>query len=264
MQARTPDAAHSAHDQRAGGGERRPRARPLLGAASQRRPDHAVLRSRQRRHRGLAENLPAAWTTSTGWWRAAVDRAVRPGRGRAGGAAGGRPGRPPAGVGHPHLRAERRGRPDRVEQGLGEGADARRLACRRPAPRSRRPSPRPVACSIGFSWPLVLKADGLAAGKGVTSVSDRSRGRGGAGGPVCAPVARRGGRRGAGRGVPGRPELSVAGALATASAGGDAARPRLQADLRRRPRPEHRRHGRLHPTRASPRPSLLADVEPSC
>ena len=92
--------------------------------------------------------------------------------------------------------------------------------------------------------PIVVKADGLAAGKGVVvaaSVAEAERGD------------RRHARRRAGpgrgrardRGVPRRRGGEPVRALRRRDRGPARHRPGPQARLRRRPRPEHRRHGRL-------------------
>ena len=91
----------------------------------------------------------------------------RPGRDRAGGAAGRRGGRRARGRRDRRLRAERRrGRAGGVE-GLRQGADARRPACRPPPTCSCATARRRSRQLASVSYPAVLKADGLAAGKGV-------------------------------------------------------------------------------------------------
>ena len=98
--------------------------------------------------------------------------------------------------------------------------------------------------------PVVLKADGLAAGKGVFVVHDRELRRGGARSALPAPDAGRRCRAGAGRGVPRGPRAVGAGVHRRRATCGDAAGARLQAPARRRSRAEHGRHGWLHAGRA--------------
>ena len=94
------------------------------------------------------------------------------------------------------------------------------------------------------SLPIVVKADGLAAGKGVVIAETRERGR-------CCDRrllrrrVRRSRRRGRHRGVPRRrgSELLRAGRRRDRAPACHRAGP--QARLRRRPGPQHRRHGRL-------------------
>ena len=104
--------------------------------------------------------------------------------------------------------------------------------------------------SFDASWvraqraPLVVKADGLAAGKGVVICAHGRRGGRDGGGDVCGPLRRRG-QYDRGRGVPRRrgSELHRAGGREPRAAARNVAGP--QAPARRRRRPEHRRHGRL-------------------
>ena len=93
-----------------------------------------------------------------------------------------------------------------------------------------------------FGAPYVVKNDGLAAGKGVVVTDDRA----------AALAHAAGVRPGRDRGVPRRPGgLPVRrhrrrdGRAAHAGAG-------LQARRRRRHRPQHRRHGRVHPAALGP------------
>ncbi len=99
----------------------------------------------------------------------------RPGGDRPGDGDRGRPGRRPGRGGHPLLRPHRRRRPagdpprpsprpSRERHGLPTG---RLSAC------SRTPR-RPRRSSTGFTPPYVIKADGLAAGKGVVIAADRA------------------------------------------------------------------------------------------
>ena len=83
--------------------------------------------------------------------------------------------------------------------------------------------------------PYVVKDDGLAAGKGVVVTTDRAE--------ALAHAA--GLRAGRGRGVPRRPRGLPLRGLRRDDGAGAAARAGLQAHPRRRPRPQHRRHGCL-------------------
>ena len=175
---------------------------------------------------------------------------VRRGRGRAGRDLGRRPRRrrprgPPRRRrrrrrhrGRHHLlRAVARGRPARGFQGVRQGRDGgrRRADRRRPALHAR-PTRSPLPSTSSGS-PYVVKDDGLAAGKGVDR-HDRPRRRARARGDLRA------GRR---RGVPRRARGLAVRALRRRHRRAAAAGPGLQADLRRRRGPQHRRHGRLHP-----------------
>ena len=93
-----------------------------------------------------------------------------------------------------------------------------------------------AAALDAFGPPYVVKDDGLAAGKGVVVTEDREAAL------AHAACVRPGGDRGVprrSRGVAVRDHRRDDGLPAPAGAG-------LQADLRRRRGPEHRRHGRLH------------------
>ena len=93
------------------------------------------------------------------------------------------------------------------------------------------------------AYPVVLKADGLAAGKGVIIAATQAEAqRGRARLLRRAPVRRHGGR--AGRAPRGGGAVA-AGALRRRERRAAGPGPRLQADRRRRPRAEHRRHGQL-------------------
>ena len=128
-----------------------------------------------------AECLPEVGADDVEAIVAAAARARRrPGRRRARGGAGRRRRRRARGGRDPGLRAERGGGRAGGLEGLRQGADGGgRGADRRPrrccAAARRRSSSSPRA-----SYPAVLKADGLAAGKGVIICADRGRGaRGG-------------------------------------------------------------------------------------
>ena len=123
-------------------------------------------------------------------------------------------------------------------QGLRQGRDGRRRRADRAArtsapPPSRGRRPR----STRFGAPYVVKDDGLAAGKGVVVTATAQRGAGARRGAATGSSSR---STSTGR----RCRCSRSATATTAYAA--AAGPGLQADLRRRRRPEHRRHGRLH------------------
>ncbi len=85
--------------------------------------------------------------------------------------------------------------------------------------------------------PYVVKDDGLAAGKGVIVTTDRA---------AAVAHAASCGRVVVEEYLDG-PEVSLFGICDGSHRRPDAAGPGLQADLRRRRRPQHRWHGRLHP-----------------
>ena len=92
-------------------------------------------------------------------------------------------------------------------------------------------------------YPVVLKFDGLAAGKGVVIAQDEAAGpRRARGVPAGAALRPGPGRR---RGASRRGGAVAAGAVRRRARGADGAGAGLQADLRRRPGAEHRRHGVL-------------------
>ena len=95
----------------------------------------------------------------------------------------------------------------------------------------------------GAPYPTVLKADGLAAGKGVILCPTESRGAGGGRRLLHRAALRRDHRRPGG--VPRGRGALAAGALRRRERGAARPRPGLQADLRRRRGTEHRRHGQL-------------------
>ena len=174
---------------------------------------------------------------------AARERARRPGRGRAGGAAGRR---------RWSTRSSEAGiaafGPSAAAAELeGSKAFAKELMQEAGVPtashvllRSREEALEHLACA---SYPAVLKADGLAAGKGVIICASRGRGaRGGRG--LLRRAALRRDDRGAG-GVPRGRGALAAGALRRRERRAAGAGPGLQADLRRRRGAEHRRHGQL-------------------
>ena len=150
-----------------------------------------------------------------------------------------------AAAGRPDVRAHRR----RPPASRAAKAFCREVAAAAGVPMARgRAFTRPERPALAFARELasagggvVVKADGLAAGKGVTVCDDRRRGE-------C------GWRRSGGRGrrlvveerLIGR-EASVIALCDGHARARAAARARPQAAARRRRRPEHRRHGRLHP-----------------
>ena len=97
-----------------------------------------------------------------------------------------------------------------------------------------------LACA---SYPAVLKADVLAAGKGVIIAPDERRGARGARRVLRREALRR--DRGGARGVPRRRGAVAAGALRRRARRAAGAGAGLQARARRRRGPEHRRHGEL-------------------
>ena len=166
-------------------------------------------------------------------------------RGRPRGAAGGRARRRPGGGRHQGLRPLQGGRPARRLEGLHQGL-LRRV--RHPHRRLRALH----GCRVGAGLsspaqplPIVVKADGLAAGKGVVIAETRERGRrppsrrasagafGAAGAEVVIEECP--GRRG-GELLRARRRHARAGARRGAGP---------QARRRRRHGPQHRRHGRL-------------------
>ena len=86
-----------------------------------------------------------------------------------------------------------------------------------------------------FGAPYVVKDDALAAGKGVVVTADRAEALAHA--AACDRVVIEEFLDG--------PEVSLFAVCDGTTAYAAPARPGLQADLRRRPRPQHRRHGRL-------------------
>ena len=92
-------------------------------------------------------------------------------------------------------------------------------------------------------YPVVLKADGLAAGKGVVIAADEAEARAALEEMlVAAPLRRHAGGR---RGVPVGVELSAARAVRRRARAPARPRAGLQAHRRGRHRPEHRRDGRV-------------------
>ncbi len=101
----------------------------------------------------------------------------RPGRGRPGGTAGRRGGRRAARVGHPVLRAQPPGRGHRGLQIVRQAGHAARPGSPPPRRTPARASEQADAALAEFGPPYVVKADGLAAGKGVVVTSDLAAAR---------------------------------------------------------------------------------------
>ncbi len=97
------------------------------------------------------------------------------------------------------------------------------------------------------TFPLVVKADGLAAGKGVVIANDFDEARAAVEDNLVEAAVRSRQRRDHHRGVPGRRRSEPAGAVRRHHRGADGAGARLQAHLRRRRGAQHRRHGQLLP-----------------
>ena len=109
-------------------------------------------------------------------------------------------------------------------------------ACRPPA-RPPATTPEQVAAALdAFGAPYVVKDDALAAGKGVVVTTDRDEALAHA--AACGRVVVEEFLDG--------PEVSLFAVCDGTTTVPAAAGAGLQADLRRRPRPEHRRHGLLH------------------
>ena len=106
--------------------------------------------------------------------------------------------------------------------------------------RSREEAVEQLAAS---AYPAVLKADGLAAGKGVIICADEAEARDAV--DVFFTERRFGATDGRAGGVPRGRGALAAGALRRRERGAAGAGPGLQADLRRRRGAEHRRHGQL-------------------
>ena len=202
----------------------------------------AVLHPRQRRDRRRRRDRSPP--TTDGVVRGRTGDRRRPRRHRSRGAARrrarrrarGRPGSPPSARAPTRRgsRARSSTRRRRCGGGRADGrARARGLDASRRSPISRR-----------CAYPVVLKADGLAAGKGVI-IADRREPRRRAAVEAFFTEQRFGATQVADRGVPrGRGALD-AGPLRRHQRRPARPGPGLQADLRRRPGPEHRRHGQL-------------------
>ena len=145
-------------------------------------------------------------------------------------------------------RTDGRGRAPRIEQGVREGVHGPARRSDRPLSHQRRARRCARASSDRTSsgCPVVLKADGLAAGKGVVIADDsaqppkppssramRERRFGAAGDRLVIEECLTG------------PEVSFFVVSDGARRAADRIGSGSQADLRRRPRTEHRRHGRV-------------------
>ena len=180
----------------------------------------------------------------------------RPGRHRPRGAARRRPRRRPRS--RTASRCSGRRRPPRSSKARRASP---RISAREPASRPPPMAASPMRRRPRLIWrrqtlPIVIKADGLAAGKGVTIAETQGRSRG-RHRRLLRWGVRRCRRRARDRGIPARrgSELLRPGRRHHSAAARHGAGP--QARLRRRPRPQHRRHGRLlagagHDARALP------------
>ena len=154
---------------------RRPRARAGLEAGAVAEGADGLRRARQRRHRAR----PAAARTSPitdldGACRVRAEREDRAHRGRPRGAAGGRRGRRLPRPRPAHLRADAGGGAARELQGLRQGVHA---APRHPDRRATQTFTDAAAAHAyvdAHGAPIVVKADGLAAGKGVVVATTRA------------------------------------------------------------------------------------------
>ena len=133
------------------------------------------------------------------------------------------------------------GRAARGLQGVRQGRHGRRGGARRPRAFVCTTAEEAAAALDELGAPYVVKDDGLAAGKGVVVTDSRDE-----------AVAHARGRVDGGRVVIEEyldgPEVSLFAHHRRLDRLPDAAGPGLQADLRRRRRPQHRRDGRLHAT----------------
>ena len=103
------------------------------------------------------------------------------------------------------LRPVARRRRDRGLEGLRQAADGATPACRPRRSASSTTSPRPTRSSTRSRAPVVVKADGLAAGKGVVVTVDAGRGEGGRARDAGRPRLRRRRRARGHRGAAHRP-----------------------------------------------------------
>ena len=171
---------------------RRPRARAGLGAFGQPAAEQALLRARQCRHRRGrrvrgARRRPITPRSS----RFCRENAHRFRRGRARGAAGGGPRRRSGRGRHQGVRPVQGGGPAGGLQGLHQGPLPRVRHSHRPptAASTTRLRPRPISPSSRCR--SSIKADGLAAGKGVVIAETHERGGRGRSMPASpAPSAR--------------------------------------------------------------------------
>ena len=154
-----------------------------------------------------------------------------------------------------HRRRVRAARPGSAGSDPGRGGDRGQQGLRQgPVPAARhshgsgrgraQPATRRSSAPSELGLPVVFKADGLAAGKGVAVCHDQERGRRGAGAFLRGARLRVRRRAGAGRGVPRGQRGVVHGAHRRRHRAAARLGPRLQAAGRRRRRTQHRRHGR--------------------
>ena len=202
---------------------------------------------------GIPGSVPVAAEDLDGLAALADSGARRPGRRRTRGAAGGRPRRPPGGRRRPHVRPLRRRRPPRRLEGLGQGVLRALGHPHRREAAAFSDADAALAHLDTLAEVPVVKASGLAAGKGVVLPDDRAGAAAGravdaGGGPL------RRGRLGdpAGGADPGPGGVRAGGVRRDR---GPPARPGPgpQAPRRRRPGPQHRRHGRVRPLRPARR-----------
>ena len=150
-------------------------------------------------------------------------------------------------AGRPILGPVARGRAHRDQQGLGKAVHGPAPRADRPLRRSpRRPrsrSRRSAAERLG--WPLVIKADGLAAGKGVVLVNDAGEAMAVIDEMLTGTRFGEAGRRIVLEECLVGPEVSFFVLTRRPPGDADWLGAGSQARARRRPRPEHRRHGRV-------------------
>ena len=171
----------------------------------------------------------------------------RPRRDRPRGAAGRRPRRQSADDGHPRLRARTGSPPSSKARRASPRICARGTTSRPPATPAPRTGSRPRRRWSDFGLPVVIKADGLAAGKGVI-VAETAAGGARRRSTRCSTAA----SASAGEAVVIEEFMDGEEVSFFALVDGETVAPvRLgpgpQARRRRRHRPQYRRHGRLQP-----------------
>ena len=225
---------------------RRARARDRAGAGPLRPRAGAALRARQRRDR-RRRRVPAggrAPTTSRRSSPRPSERGVDLVVDRARGGAGRRRRRRARGRRGAGLRAERGGGRAGGLEGLRQGADGGGRGADRRATSLLRSREEALEQLARASYPTVLKADGLAAGKGVIICADRGRGARGASTSSSPSSASAQTTVVLEEFLEGE-ELSLLALCDGENVVPLAPGPGLQADLRRRRGAEHRRHGQL-------------------